>query len=458
MLLEKIYAYSPIFFQNVACSLKGHQLKTKRYSSRFFERLSFLRRSSLWNVEKMRAYQIDKFNEILAFSIKTVPYYAHLFKAGRIPNRVKSFEELEAFPVIEKRALKANPLFFITSDKSKHYTHMYTSGTTGAPLKVTLCQNGLIDIFAMLWRQRLKFGVNFGDSIATFNGRVIVPYTQCNPPFWRHNIFLNQTLFSQYHTSQGNLKFYAEQLNQHFYKLWFGYPSFIGLIACYLEKNSIKLKNPPKLVQTGSEVLFHNVREKIERYVKTTVKDNYGCTEGCASITECEYGKMHVDNEMCIVELEKINEDDSHITGHLIFTGLSNFAMPLIRYRIGDIGTLYKSDCECGRSGPVFHRIDGRIDDVIVTPRGSIVGRLDHLFKGADNVEECQIIQTKVNEIVLNLVRRQRYATRDERKLRERIKHYLGADIRPIFNYVREIPRLKNGKFRAVINRMKYAD
>ena len=135
-------------------------------------------------------------------------------------------------------------------------------------------------------------------------------------------------------------------------------------------------------------------------------------------------------------------------------TGFANDATPLIRYRIGDVGTRSKQPCACGRPGDVFLDVDGRVEDYVVTPDGRWIGRLDHIFKEQTDIAEAQILQDEADAIEVRLIRQPSFSDDSEAKLLREIRSRLGNDIRVDLNFVDEIPREANGKFRAVKSRV----
>ncbi len=97
-----------------------------------------------------------------------------------------------------------------------------------------------------------------------------------------------------------------------------------------------------------------------------------------------------------MLEIEPHEEGpEDWVRGEVIATGFANRAMPLFRYRTGDVATLRKhAGCSCGRSRPIIEELDGRIEDYVVTPDGRRIGRMDHVFKDALLVKEAQILQS----------------------------------------------------------------
>jgi phenylacetate-CoA ligase len=129
--------------------------------------------------------------------------------------------------------------------------------------------------------------------------------------------------------------------------------------------------------------------------------------------------------------------------------------MPLIRYEVGDRGAL-SSDavpCGCGRALPKLERIEGRLDDVVITPDGRRIGRLDPVFKADLLIREAQIIQESTARIRVLLVTAPGYRPEDSNLIARRLKDRVG-DMDILFECVDSIPRSSNGKFRGVVSKI----
>jgi phenylacetate-CoA ligase len=203
-------------------------------------------------------------------------------------------------------------------------------------------------------------------------------------------------------------------------------------------------------VFTSSESLLAFQRDSIEKAFGAPIRDRYGVSEFAVSMTECAQGRLHVDMEFCIVEVEVSEETEESETGPLLITGLSHDATPMFRYRIGDVGTRAKKPCPCGRAGESFFEVDGRIEDYVLTPDGRLVGRMDHVFKEQREVAEAQILQVDPSEVEVLIVPRDNYNDASERSVIREIRSRLGGEIRIRILLVGAIAREPNGKFRAV--------
>ncbi len=93
----------------------------------------------------------------------------------------------------------------------------------------------------------------------------------------------------------------------------------------------------------------------------------------------------------------------------------------------------------------------GRIDDCILTKDGRRIGRLDHIFKGVENIAEAQIVQNTLEEIWIRIVPFGTLTDKQRQKVLRNLEERLGKEMKVVIDVVAEIPRTKSGKFRAVI-------
>jgi phenylacetate-CoA ligase len=171
--------------------------------------------------------------------------------------------------------------------------------------------------------------------------------------------------------------------------------------------------------------------------------------EAVANFSECELGRMHVDEDLAAVEFVP-NRDPGHYT--VVGTNLSNAATPLIRYVTNDHVTLDSSGCPCGKPGRIVSSIEGRFEDYVVLPDGTRIGRLDHVFKDAVRVHEAQIVQDRRDEVVIRIVRAEGYTQKDEQFVLAQMMERVGTDVRLRLDYVNRIERSRTGKLQFVVS------
>ena len=451
-----IYNHCPVFLQNTLISVYGARLKYLRYGKMFVSEYEKLNRSMHQATNNLIALQEVSLGELLNHANNHVPFYKSFFHdQGIAPDDVSISNLSRMLPVVKKNDIKNAPEKYISSYfKKNQLTNIHTSGTTGAPLVVCATKDSIQKNYAFFLRFLNMAGFVRGQSSATFAGRIILPPAQTQPPFWRSNRMMNNVLFSSYHLSDLTIPAYIQELERINVKLIDSYPSAIFAIAHYINKNSIRHKIRPKAIITSSETLQEHQRQSIETAFKCKVYDQYGSAEMVAFISQCSRGTYHINPEYGIVEVLDDNQQPVGygVPGRLVCTGFLNYAMPLIRYDTGDSAILSKRKCECGLNFPVVESILGRKDDLLITPSGKMVGRLDPVFKGLAHIKETQIIQESIDKISVNIVKEQGFVDDIAETLKKELKRRMGDDVEISIVYVESIPRTKSGKFRSVIS------
>jgi phenylacetate-CoA ligase len=217
----------------------------------------------------------------------------------------------------------------------------------------------------------------------------------------------------------------------------------------------ISLPRGPRVTVLGAETLLPHQRRAIGEALECEVTDQYGASEHCGNISECERHRYHEDMEFGLIEHLPLERFAGNV-GRIVCTGFWNRAMPLIRYDMGDVATRPAESevCECGRRTPLVTKIDGRIESYIITPDGRQAGRLDFIFKESENIEEAQLIQNRIDTVCVRVVRGPAFRQTDEQELLKNLRKYLGEVIRLDLEYVPEIPREASGKFRQIVSRV----
>jgi len=452
---DSIYTVLPPSLQNLACTWAGWQRERARFNPHFHRVLREWMVSGRGSEESLQTIQQERLVELVRRARRYVPHYEKM----NIPepeaqvDAAKGIAQILAlFPVLEKTTYRDAPESFISKDiPTKLLLEGTTSGTTGSALRLWYTPDTLAEEYATVWRQRRASGVALRDPHFSFGGQLIVPLNQQGPPFWRRNHWSKQVLFSLYHMKSENLPAYVDALHELPGAYVQGYPSSLYLLGNAMLSSGRPLpKGRLKAVFPSSESLLAYHRRVIEEAFAAPIFDRYGSSEFAVSMTGCSEGRLHVDMEFGIVEVEVQEETNDYVRGPLVVTGLANHATPFIRYRIGDVGTRSKHACPCGRQGDNFLEADGRLEDYVVTPDGRWVGRLDHIFKGQPDVKEAQILQEEVSSIEVRMVLRPAFDGRSQDALLKEIRSRLGEKIRIDLRQVDEIPREANGKFRAV--------
>lgn len=455
--MSRLYAALPIFAQNLACSISGLRRERARFTPHFRETLARWEESLAWPRERLRALEAAALAVVVERARTASPFYRDLppARAGGDPAEAIA-RTLATIPVLEKQTYREHLEDLVARDlPRRRLLRLETSGTTGTSLPVLHTRERLAEWYAVAWRQRRQAGVSLGDPHFTFGGQPIVPLEQRRPPFWRRNAASRQVLFSTYHLSPEHLPDYIGAIHALPARYAQGYPSALHLVArALLDAGRPLPAGRLRGVFTSSETLLDFQRTDIARAFGAPVFDYYSATEACIAMTGCAAGRLHVDHEFCLVEVEIAETSSEWERGELLATALGPDAVPFLRYRIGDIGTRARGPCPCGRAGESFLWIDGRIEDYVVTPDGRRIGRMDHVFKDQPLVAEAQFVQETRRSLRVLVVPRAGFDAIAEARLRAAIEGRVGTALTLEIVRVGAIAREPNGKLRAVKSRI----
>jgi len=453
--LEKAYNLMPSIAQDIFVSAAGWNFARKKFGKGFSDFLAHIEETQWWTKDELIEYQNEKLRELIGFVAENSRFYRKVMqRAGVKPSEIREVSDLKRLPYLEKDDIRNNiQEISPTHRKDLRLEQRHTSGTTGAGMHFYWDSSAIMKEYAFVARHRRWASVEPLDLQATFGGRIVVPISRKEPPFWRTNLAERQVFFSMYHVSRGNAPHYLKKLRDLSPIFIQGYPSMLSTIAMFSEELGMPLDGP-KAIFTSSETLLESQRVSIEDAFQCKAFDWYGNSELCASIGQCERGNYHLNAEYGIVELDRDFRGMDGNTGQMICTSFVNYGTPLLRYRIGDLIRLSDSKCPCGRGLPVVSEIVGRLDDMIMTPEGVCIGRIDHIFKDATNVREAQVIQEKVDELRILIVPREGFSDSDKDNLEREFRIRFGGGMSLEFEIVSSVPREEGKKFRSVISKI----
>lgn len=457
----RLYQRLPAPARSVAATLRGLYLRAWRYGPRTDEVIEEALEREHWSTEQWRAWREEQLVLLLERAATRVPYYRDQWAARRRRGDRASWSLLENWPVLEKETLRECPLAFVAEDRDLgQMFHERTSGTTGKPLDLWRTRSTVQELYAIAHlRTREWNGVSRGDRFAMLGGQLVVPVVQRRPPFWVWNAALHQLYMSTYHLAPDLVPAYLDALARYRITYLYGYPSSLLQLALgALSQGRTDLRM--RVVITNAEPLTAEQRCAIGEAFGCPVRETYGMAEMVSAASECPHGRLHQWPEVGVVELL---DGDGPVgpgeTGDIVGTGLLNVDMPLVRYRVGDRGRVGvgSSLCTCGRTLPLFARVEGRVNDVLVTRDGRRVTWLNPVFYGLP-VSQSQIVQEALDRVHVRFVPAAGYSTATGETIVARLAERLGPDVHVTLETVTEVPRTANGKFRAVECRVPAAE
>lgn len=452
MQLEHFYRRLPPALQNVACSVEGLRINRRRYGADYSTYEQLVRERDLRDRTAMHELQLQRLAQHLR-TAATSPYWMQQFATHGVDPRGDPQEQLRKLPVISKQQVRAQaPLIRNPESRDSDLVHCHTSGTTGAGLRFVETKAAERERWAVWWRYRGWHGIERDTWCGYFGGRSIVPIDNSRAPYWRMNRPGRQIMFSAYHLGPSTAHAYLKALRRCAPPWLHGYPSLLALLAAFCEADETQFTGI-SVATTGAENLLASQRAAIARAFGCPVRQHYGQAEAVANFSECELGRLHVDEDFAYVEFLAVEGMES--TYRVVGTNWSNPAFPLLRYDTGDVVRLEESGCPCGRVGRIVASIDGRQEDYVILPGGVRLGRLDHVFKDMINIREAQIYQPDVSRIVLRVARGEEFGEADERQLLREARERIGNSIAIDIEYLPSIPRMASGKLRFVVSDLR---
>lgn len=411
--------------------------------------LKKLNKTEYYSQEELESYNNQKLKKIIEHSYKYVPYYRELFDKLKLkPKDVTKVSDLEKLPFIDKNIVRDNFDKFLSKrlidrvfiKKAK------TGGTTGCPLMLYRDYYSINFENASLWRNWYHAGDNNLKRV-TLRGEEVVPLERNTPNYWRYVPATKELKMSSFHLNDDTARLYLDKIIEFKPDIIYAYPSVVYKLALYFKKFDQKVKLTA--VFTSSENLGSKQKDLIEEVFGCKVFDWYGQAERVSAIAHCEKGNYHIVEDYSITELIPTKQGME-----VVGTSYNNFLMPLIRYKTGDIVELSSKKCSCGRCFRTIERINGRSNKYIVTPEGAEIPAiiLSFITDYAKNIYEAQFLQEKKGEMIVKIVKTDKFTDSDLKELIDLSKKYTSRTMDILVEEVKEIPRGSNGKFVTLIN------
>ena len=210
-------------------------------------------------------------------------------------------------------------------------------------------------------------------------------------------------------------------------------------------------------VLTTGEMLYPEQKAELARAFAAPVFSYYGSNEIGSLAFECEKGAKHVSDEHVV--LETVDDSGRPVwdePGRLLVTDLDNFAMPLIRYELGDVGTLTRAPCACGRSLLVLQELLGRQQDALRNEAGAKLSAAFFAarFRDLRRIERIQLVQKDARTVEILYEGDEARAAPELKSVADEIRARLGEQMQVQTARVEQIPLTARGK-RPLIRGMK---
>jgi phenylacetate-CoA ligase len=447
---QRLYSSAPWAVRELLVAVEAR--RRNRY--RRYGRYAAVRREYAFDhyylstAESLAKHQLERVRALLAQARKQSSFYQ-----GQLPASLRHIDELAHVPILGKHDNRSCARDIVAPDTDpREVWQGLTSGSTGTPLAFSVGREGIRARYAIQDNYYEMHGCRYGERRVRFGGAKVVPVSATRPPFWILNRPDNQLQMSAYHIDADTLPHYKRKLEQFCPRYVTGYAHAQYQVAQYLRESG-GLRQPPRALFTDSEGAPPEHREVVEAGFGAPCYDVYGLGEVGWVAVQCRKRRYHVLQLSCILE---VVDDSGHPvlpgrSGRLVVTDLTQSYFPYIRYETGDIGAIEPDACDCGLRTDILKGIEGRSDELIVTPRGRRVGRLSHVTKPGRGIRESQIAQTHADRIVIRVVPGPDFEPASMAAVVQVAHELLGDEMRVDWERVESIARTNRHKFKHVV-------
>ena len=413
-----------------------------------------LERTQWLSSDELEELQLEKLRSHLAFAYSYVPYYRQLFDAhGLQPGGIQTLKEFAGVPYLTRDIIRNRFEDLKAQGWSGSAQVMSTGGSTGSPVSVLVDSDRAAFTDAARLRAHRWYGVDIGAREIVLWGS---PIELGRQDFIRsaRDWLINSRLLSAFDLGATALTRYAHFIQSYRPTKIYGYASAVYLLASHMKREGWKANYGwPAVVFATAEPLFDFQRSVIESVFACPVAVEYGARDAGLMANQCPHGGLHVPCEGMVVEIDGPNGEG---LGEIVVTNLYSKAMPIIRYRTGDLGEIDPTPCPCGRGLPRLKRVEGRRTDFIIAPDGRVLHALAviYILREIPGLKEFRVVQESITQITAQVVFEDGSPQQRCDFISSSLRRLLGNEVEVKVEVVAALPRVASGKFRYVISKV----
>jgi len=404
-------------------------------------------------ISELQQTQLQKLKATIKYAYENVPFYKRKFDdAGVKVENIRSAADLAKFPITTKSEIQRNSSQDLKAKgiEFSECLRKTTSGSTGIPLEIFVDRRAL-DFENALWtRALMENGLRLRDKMTVLGDPRSFPKRKK----WFESFGVARrdylSIFDDVADQMEALKNYQPDAIR-------SYPTALSAIASSSKGEEISVK--PRSIFTFSELLDKTSRNVISSAFGSELFDNYASSEFGLMAWECrEHNGYHVNIDSIVMEFCSHEEPVAlGERGEIVCTSLSNRAMPLIRYKMDDVGIPVEDRCSCGRTLPLMRIIEGRKDDFLTTTDGKAIPPTIFFpfpFANFDAIKQFRVIQERKDQLVVQIVPKM-HSFNDPILLQNaqaNIHEIFGKDMNVEFQIAEQLDRDPSGKLRKIIS------
>lgn len=429
------------------------------------QNLSELKKLEHMSSTDIKNLQQEKVIELLKHAYNTTPYYHKLFnKYNIISNNEVDIGKIQAIPPLEKEILREKKEELISSvANSRKIVWNSSGGSTGEPVQF------LQDSIYNDWSRATK--IWFNEWTGTKIGDKHIQFWGSERDLFEGNIgfkakltnwILNRKLLNSFRMGKEEMNKYVNIINSYQPVQILAYAESIYELARYVEQEGLSIHSP-RAIMTSASTLYPYMRDTIEKVFQSPVYNRYGSREVSDMACECSEQKgLHISALTHLIEV--VHPDGTPCLpgeeGEVLVTSLTNYVMPLIRYRIGDTAIYTSETCSCGMKLPLLKQVTGRTVERIFKADGTSISPLYfiHLIGVVLNkgeINKFRVIQENIDEIYIILVPSQTIKQELLDEIKNKVLIVMGSSCKVSFKVVEDIEPSPSGKYNCVISKVK---
>lgn len=328
---------------------------------------------------------------------------------------------LEDWPLLAKESVRDHPESFVRSGSFLN-ARASTGGTTGLPLKLVRSPESVVAEQVCQDAALLGLGLDPPRArLAVLRADDVKSPSDMRPPYWIHALGGRRLILSSNHLSERTLGHYVDEVRRFAPDVLWVYPTPLESFCLLLEHAGMNLHVPR--VMSSSEVLQPQVWDLAVRTLGCAVVDRYGQAERVACAHAFGQGAYRFVPGYSHVELIPHSEEGSSVFYEVVGTSLWNTAMPLVRYRTGDLLRLprqygVREIQEVATGERTFEGVIGRVTDVLLAPDGcGVLTGINHLPRDVAHLLRLQVVQERSDLVVLHAITAPGFSAADEARL-----------------------------------------
>lgn len=403
----------------------------------------------------------ETLRRMLAHCRACVPFYAGKPEIGPVPaSHERLGDYLRRWPILTKEAIRNHFDELKAADLGERPWHYNTSGgSTGEPLRLIQDDDYRDRTTAITLFYYRLLGYEMGDSLIRLWGSERDLEGKTKAPKARFfNWLTNTTHLNAFRMTREGMRLFLTTFNALRPRLIVAYAQAIYELAIFAESEELEVR-PQRAVVTSAGTLYPFMRQKIAKVFGCEVYNLYGSREvsdiGCEAPGGTGLWVAPWGNYVEVVD-DHGEPVPPGTTGNLLITCLTNYAMPLIRYQIGDRGALLPAE-ERGSHPPgqILKSVTGRSVDAFRARDGTLIDGeyFTHLLYFRPWVWKFQVIQKSPEQVVFKIMPGQARPSSEELKeITRKTQLVLGPRCAVDFEFVGDLPPHASGKYRYTIS------